>query len=245
MIFPIGDTNVRGGAKPMFTYSFIVINIVIFLLQTTTPGNLVCEFATIPGDVVQGRGLHTLVTSMFLHGGWMHLIGNMLFLWVFADNIEAIVGNKRFLIFYMLGGLAASAAHIFIELTIHPGGSMACCMPCAGGSTCTIDDVLCQGFVPSLGASGAISAVMGAYIVMFPKSKIRVLIFFFTIQVPALLFLGFWFAEQLMSGVGSLSVVSAQSAGVAWWAHIGGFAFGLIFGFLNRHLTASLRQVTV
>jgi len=94
MIFPIGDTNVRGGAKPFFTYSFILINIVIFILQTTIPGNLVCEFATIPGDIIKGQGFHTLITSMFLHGGWIHLIGNMLFLWVFADNIDPFVLRK-------------------------------------------------------------------------------------------------------------------------------------------------------
>ena len=245
MIFPIGDTNVRGGAKPFFTYSFILINIVIFILQTTVPGNLVCEFATIPGDIIKGQGFHTLITSMFLHGGWMHLIGNMLFLWVFADNIEAIIGNKRFLWFYILGGLIASGTHIFFDIIFQSGGSIACCMPCAKGSTCTIGDILCQGSVPSLGASGAISAVMGAYIVMFPKSKVKVLILIFTIQVPAIIFLGLWFGGQLMAGVGSLDVVNAQSAGVAWWAHIGGFVFGLIFGFFNRHLTSDLRLVTV
>ena len=247
MIFPIGDTNVKGGARPYFTYSLIVLNIAIFILQTLTKGNLVCEFATVPGEIVRGRDLHTLISSMFLHGGWMHLIGNMLFLWVFADNIEAVVGNSKFIIFYLMGGLAASGAHIFIELAIHSSDtvSLSCCMPCMVGSNCGIEDVLCQGFIPSLGASGAISAVMGAYLVMFPKSRIKVLVLVWTVHVSALVFLGFWFIEQLMSGIGGLSVISAQSAGVAWWAHIGGFVFGIIYGFLNRSDTAKMDRITI
>lgn len=243
MIFPIGDTNVRGGAKPLFSYTFIALNIGVFLLQMSTPGNLVCEFATIPGDIAQGKGIHTLLTSMFLHGGWMHLIGNMLFLWVFADNIEAVVGNRRFLIFYIMGGLMASGAHIFFDLVTGSPNSLSCCMPCSVVDQCTLQDNLCSGFIPSLGASGAISAIMGAYLIMFPRSTVKVLFFFIMIQVPAILFLGFWFAEQLIAGVGSLNVVSAQSAGVAWWAHIGGFAFGLVYGFFNRHLTKHLTRV--
>lgn len=244
MIFPIGDTNVKGGSKPFFTYTFIVLNIAIFLLQYVTPGNLVCEFATVPSEIVQGRDLYTLISSMFLHGGWMHLIGNMLFLWVFADNIEAVVGNRHFILFYILGGLFASAAHIFIEMAIHSSDILTCCKPCAVGSDCTIEDSICLGSTPSLGASGAISAVMGAYLVMFPKSSIKVLIFMWPVQVSALIFLGFWFVEQLISGIGGLDILSAQAAGVAWWAHIGGFVFGLLYGFLNRNLTSDLNRTS-
>lgn len=243
MIFPIGDTNVQGGSKPLFAYGLIIVNVVIFLLQLQVEDHLVCDYATIPSDIVRGRDLYTLVTSMFLHGGWMHLIGNMLFLWVFADNIEAVVGNTRFIIFYLLGGLFASGAHILLEMMMGGSGSLACCMPCAVGSNCTADDLLCAGSIPSLGASGAISAVMGAYIVMFPKSNVKVLIFIWTVRVSALIFLGFWFVEQLISGIGGLSVVSVQTSGVAWWAHIGGFVFGLIFGFLNKDLTKDLNRV--
>jgi len=245
MIFPIGDTNVKGGFKPIFAYSLIAINIVIFFLQLSVEGNLVCEFATIPAEISRGRELHTLISSMFLHGGWMHLIGNMLFLWVFADNIEAVVGNVKFIIFYILGGLFASGAHIALELLVGGDGSLAsCCMPCGIGAECTAADNLCAGSIPSLGASGAISAVMGAYLVMFPKSTIKVLIFLWTVRISAIMFLGLWFLEQLMSGIGGLSVVSAQSAGVAWWAHIGGFVFGLAYGWLNRDLTKGLNRVT-
>ncbi|MDG2449246.1 MAG: rhomboid family intramembrane serine protease [Saprospiraceae bacterium] len=243
MIFPIGDTNVKGGSKPLFAYSLIVINVIVFILQIQVEGNFVCEYATVPSEIVKGHDLHTLISSMFLHGGWMHLVGNMLFLWVFADNIEAVVGNSRFIIFYILGGLFASGAHIALELIVGGDGSLSCCMPCAIGSNCSIEDSLCAGSIPSLGASGAISAVMGAYIVMFPKSAIKVLIFIWTVRVSALVFLGFWFVEQLMSGIGGLSVVSAQAAGVAWWAHIGGFIFGLAYGFLNRDITKGLNRI--
>ncbi len=235
MIFPIGDTNVKGGYKPLFSYGLIAINIVIFLFQVMTPGNLVCEFATIPGDVMDGNNLFTLFTSMFLHGGWMHLIGNMMFLWIFADNIEAIVGNKRFIIFYLLGGLFSAGVHIFFEL--YTGGSVTdnCCMPCTQGMDCANIAQMCTGYIPSLGASGAISAVMGAYLVMFPKSKIKMLFFVMTFEISAIYFLGLWFAEQLISGVGSIGMFAGTSGGVAWWAHIGGFVFGLAFGYLCKN----------
>ena len=232
MIFPIGDTNVKGGAKPLISYSFIGFNIAVFFLQLGTPGNLVCEFATIPSDVVNGSNLYTLLTSMFLHGGWMHLIGNMLFLWVFADNIEAIVGNIAFLIFYVLGGLFASGVHIFFEF-MTSADMINCCRPCLSDIACQGANSICAGSIPSLGASGAISAVMGAYIVMFPKSRIKTLFFISIIYVPAFVFLGFWFLQQLISGVGSLGPLNAQGAGVAWWAHIGGFVFGLLYGFFK------------
>ncbi len=235
MLFPIGDTNVKGGYKPLFSYSLIVINVAIFLFQLSVPGNLVCEFAAIPREIISGKDYYTLLSSMFLHGGWMHLIGNMLFLWVFADNIEAIVGNLRFISFYIAGGLVSIAAHIYFTMATGGGGAMAnCCIPCATPGGCESITALCAGFVPSLGASGAISAVMGAYIVMFPRSQVKMLFIIFPFHIPAILFLGFWFAEQLMAGVGSIGPVSAQVSGVAWWAHIGGFVFGVLFGLINR-----------
>lgn len=176
----------------------------------------------------------TLITCMFLHGGWMHLIGNMLFLWVFGDNIEAIMGNIRFLIFYLLGGLFATFAHIAAGLVAGSPEMASCCEPCVLLNACETASSACPGSIPSLGASGAISAVLGAYIVFFPKSRIKVLIFFFVTTVPAVVFLGLWFVEQLISGVGSMGPLTAQTAGVAWWAHIGGFIFGLIYGWINK-----------
>ncbi len=231
MFFPIGDTQVSGGSKPVFSYLFILFNVLVFLLQVTTEGSLVCEFSTIPLQILKGNDYHTLISSMFMHGGWMHLIGNMLFLWVFADNIEAKIGNFYFILFYIAGGLFATFAHIYASTLGYESGSIACAI-CNEVNPCGDNANIHPAVIPSLGASGAISAVMGAYLVMFPKSQIRVLvlIFFRSFQVPALIFLGLWFIQQLFSGFGSLGPVNAASAGVAWWAHIGGFMFGLAAG---------------
>ena len=234
MIFPIGDDQVKGGSFPLFSYAFIVFNVLVFFLQLSQPGNLICEYGSIPNEILRGEDYLTLFTSMFMHGGWMHLIGNMLFLWVFADNIEATVGNFNFLIFYLLGGLAASAAHIYFNM----GESLvSCCNPCGGGVPCAGDLPACMGSIPTVGASGAISAVLGAYLVMFPKSKIKVLVvyFFSSIKMPALYFLGFWIVQQLISGFMSLGPATTATSGVAWWAHIGGFVFGVIAGFFARN----------
>lgn len=240
MIFPIGDTNVKGGSRPIFSYAFIGINIIVFLLQMSVPGNLVCDYAAIPGDIIAGKGYYTLMSSMFMHGGWMHLIGNMLFLWVFADNIEAVIGNSRFVVFYLLGGLFASMLHIGMESWMSSGADMInCCKPCLASMSCPTEVAACQGFVPSLGASGAISAVLGAYLIWFPKSKIKMFAFVTSFTIPAIAFLGFWFLEQMVAGVGSLGVLGAKG-GVAWWAHIGGFVFGLAYGWLNKEKVRSM-----
>ena len=213
MFFPIGDDQVQGGAKPLFSYTLILINVLVFgyeiMLTPDQSEMMVTTYGAIPQEIIQGKDMYTLLSCMFLHGGWMHLIGNMLFLWVFADNIEAVVGTFNFMIFYIIGGVAASAIHIFFN----PYSE-----------------------VPMVGASGAISAVMGAYLIMFPSSRIKVLIliFFTTTYVPALFFLGIWIVQQLVAGVGSLNPTTAESAGVAWWAHIGGFIFGVVAGFIAR-----------
>jgi len=213
MIFPIGDEQVSGGHKPVVSYMLIGINILVFLFQVTLPSaeqqELVHAFGAIPKEIAAGQDLFTLLTNMFLHGGWMHLIGNMLFLWVFADNIEAVIGSIPFLLFYFGGGIAASAAHIMFNL---------------------------NSSIPAIGASGAISAVLGAYLVMFPASKVKVyvLILFRSFYMPALFFLGIWGVQQFINGFISIVPSSAYTSGVAWWAHIGGFVFGLIAGFLIR-----------
>ncbi len=209
MIIPIGDENVKGGAKPIFAYSFIVINILIFIFQASLGVEgyqaLLTDFGAIPNEIINREDLHTLLTSIFLHGDILHLAGNMLFLWLFADNIEANAGNLHFLIFYLLGGFVASMSQILID----PSSNL-----------------------PTVGASGAISAVMGAYIVCFPKSKIKMLflIFFKTFYIPAILFLGFWFGQQIFSSIASAP--DAETGGVAWWAHIGGFVFGVLYAFI-------------
>ena len=219
MIFPIGDDQVRGGHRPVLSYLLIAANILVFLFQVSlteqATNGFIWQFAAVPTDILEGKNLTTLFTSMFLHGGYMHIIGNMLFLWVFADNIEAIVGSPRFGMFYLVGGLFAAAAHIASSPT---------------------------SAVPMIGASGAIAAVMGAYLVMFPRSRVKMtFLFLWRFYLPAFLFLGFWIVQQFMNGYTSLS--DATGGGVAWWAHIGGFAYGVWFGIRNRHLVGEDAQV--
>ena len=210
MIFPIGDEQVRGGHKPFFSYLLIGINVAVFMFQLTiAPAyqeSFVQTYGVIPAEITAGQDYYTLFTNIFLHGGWMHLIGNMLFLWVFADNIEAVIGRFRFLLFYFGGGLAATLTHIAFNLHSH---------------------------VPAIGASGAISAVLGAYLVMFPAStvKVYVLILFRSFYMPALFFLGIWAVQQLINGFISIVPFSAYTSGVAWRAHIGGFIFGMVIGY--------------
>lgn len=215
MIFPIGDEQVQGGHKPLLAYILIGINVLVFFLQLSIPPGeqqaFVNTYGMIPAEVRQGLDLHTLLTNMFLHGGWMHLIGNMLFLWVFGDNIEAVIGKFWFLVFYLFGGLAASAAHIAFNL---------------------------HSTVPAVGASGAISAVLGAYLVMFPASRVKVwvLYIFRSFNIPAIFFLGIWGLQQFINGFISIIPNSAYTTSVAWWAHIGGFVFGIVAGyFIRRH----------
>jgi membrane associated rhomboid family serine protease len=157
----------------------------------------------------------TLLSSMFMHGGWMHIIGNMWSLWIFGDNVEDRMGRGGFLLFYLLSGLAAGAVHI----VTNPGST-----------------------VPTVGASGAIAGVMGAYLLLFPHSSVvtMVPVFFFlqVIEVPAILFLGFWFLSQLFSGTLALAVAGTQAGGVAWWAHIGGFVVGFLWAVPLRQRTA-------
>jgi membrane associated rhomboid family serine protease len=212
MLFPIGDQNVKGGYKPLISYTLIGLNILIFLYELSLSGSnqlegFMYEYGTIPAQLVEGENWRSLFTNMFLHGGWMHLIGNMLFLWVFGDNIEAVIGSAAFLVFYILGGVSASLIHVFFNLN----------------ST-----------VPAIGASGAIAAVLGSYLVMFPKSKVKVivLIFFTSFTIPAMFFLGIWIVQNLFNGLASLGTNALS--GTAWWAHIGGFVFGVAAGFFFK-----------
>lgn len=222
MLFPIGDDNIERGRPAVFSYLFFFLNTAIFIFQTTLPegaaAGFVEEYGAIPAEISRGIDLPTLFSSMFLHGSWMHLLGNLLYLWIFADNIEAVIGNFRFVLFYLAGGLVAGLAQVVIS----PDSS-----------------------IPCIGASGAIAAVMGAYIVMFPKSRVRMLflLFFTVIYIPAWVFLGFWFVQQLSSGLGVLGLSATDAGGIAWWAHIGGFVFGLFAGFRYRHRFLTDRQV--
>ena len=209
MFFPIGDDQVRGGHRAHFSYGLIALNVLIFVYQASlgpeAGQQFVYDWGAIPTRILSGEGLETLITSVFLHGSWMHLLGNMLYLWIFADNIEATIGNVKFVVFYLLGGLAAGLVHIYFN---------------AGSD------------VPAVGASGALSAVMGAYLVLFPRSRVKGYFFFFRVNIPAILFLGFWFYQQSTAGFASLQ--DSAGTGIAWWAHIGGFVFGVLGGFYFR-----------
>lgn len=211
MIFPIGDDNIEGGHKPIVAYSLLTINVLLFLYQvfivSTSLDSFLTHYGIIPAEIMAGEDFFTFGTSIFLHAGIFHLLGNMMFLWIFGDNIEAIIGSAAFLAYYIVGGLLASVVHILID----PSSTL-----------------------PTVGASGAISALMGTYLVMFPKSRIKMLVIFWKFYIPAFLFLGFWFVQQLMSGLGSIGLGGEEAGGVAWWAHIGGFVYGIAIGFLFK-----------
>lgn len=217
---PLHDENPTR-STPHITYALIIINVVIFLLQLSlTPRQLQQFFNTwalIPNQLTASfTGAApmplfewmTLITSQFLHGGILHIAGNMLYLWVFGNNIEDQLGKVKFVIFYLgCGALAGLSQWIFAP----------------------------DSAVPTVGASGAIAGVMGAYILRFPKANILTLlpIFFFvtTVRIPALFFLGFWFVQQALYGIASLGAqVNVGSGGIAYWAHAGGFVFGLVLG---------------
>ena len=214
-MFPIGDTDVREAGPGLLTIGLVIVNVAVFLIEVTVFRPELREFfnqyGAVPAQILQGKQLYSLFTSIFIHGGWLHLISNMLFLWIFGDNVEVALGKAVYPLFYLAGGLAASLTHIFVS----PSSNL-----------------------PSVGASGAIGAILGAYIVMFPRSQVRVLLlfgFFVVIRrVTAVFFLGVWFVMQFFSGVASLGAETAQTGGVAVWAHVGGFVFGLLVGFLFR-----------
>lgn len=225
-MIPLGDDRLQNAGRPYITILLILINVGVFLherqLSLADPellNDFFAKYSAIPALIQQGQGITGLFTSMFLHGGWLHLLGNMLFLWIFGDNIEAVLGHIGYVFFYIAGGLAATITHIAMNL---------------GDPT------------PSLGASGAIAACMGAYIVMFPKSRIRTLIpliiFFTTMRVSAWVFIGVWIIFQVWSS--SASPSTETQGGTAWWAHIGGFAFGLLIGVIFRGQAKKLLVVT-
>ncbi len=211
-MFPIGDDNVKGGVFPYVTYAFLAINVLVFLfiqLPIMFQGEDAVKafyniYAGDPCELKAGTDWFTAITSMFLHGGIWHIIGNMLFLWVFADNIESTIGHIRFIIFYLLGGITAVLAHTYL----------------GSGGDCT----------PMVGASGAIAAVLGAYFVMFPGSRIKLWAILFTFRLVAWLFLGLWIGQQFLAVLANVNMDKVQGGGIAWWAHIGGFIFGIFAG---------------
>jgi len=208
-MFPIGDDNSARKTFPQVTYALIALNVLFFFVEMSGGDAFVMQWAFVPRRFMANpfADAPTLFSSMFMHAGWLHLGGNMLYLWIFGDNVEDLFGHIKFLIFYVICGLAATAAQLFFSL----------------GSD-----------VPNLGASGAIAGVLGAYILMFPRGRVRVLQQSRVIEVPALIVIGIWFVLQLFSGIGSIADAAQTGGGVAYMAHIGGFVAGLLLGFLFR-----------
>ena len=205
-MIPLGDASRRPIRFPTMTVLIIAANFVVFFLELANGDAFITRWSLVPAHIVAGRDWITILTSMFMHAGWEHILGNMLFFWVFAPEIEDVMGSGRFLVFYLLGGLAATIAQTAIDPT----------------ST-----------VPNLGASGAIAAVMGIFLVTYPRDQIRTVVllgwFARITYLPALLMVGLWFLTQVFSEVGALAQVDTGS-GVAYMAHIGGFLFGILLG---------------
>jgi membrane associated rhomboid family serine protease len=248
MIFPIGDDNSDRTITPVVNYLLIAINILVFVfLQGATGENkFTASFSTVPEEIRTGRDVKgvvpikvgteeasirleetpspvyiTLLTSMFMHGGWMHLLGNMLFLFIFGDNIENALGRFRYLVFYLVVGVIASLAHVFSTFAF-------------SGNP----------YIPSLGASGAISGVLGAYLLLFPRRQVRVIMMRMLTTVPAIVAIGLWFVLQLVQAYGVLGAGPQSGGGVAFMAHIGGFVAGLVlikFFAIGRNPTATAR----
>jgi rhomboid family protein len=208
-MFPVSDV-IPSRTTPFVTIGIIILNTLAFLYELTLSEQDLQVFTQVYGVVPAYFSAVPVVTSMFLHGGWLHFGGNMLYLWIFGDNVEDKLGHGQYLVFYLLCGTAA----VFGQTLMNP-----------------------HSLVPMIGASGAIAGVMGAYFVLYPHSRIltAVFIFFFLdlIEIPAIFFLGIWFLMQLFSGVGSIGARAAEG-GVAFWAHVAGFATGVIFGGVTR-----------
>jgi membrane associated rhomboid family serine protease len=206
-MFPIGDDDTARRTVPLVTYALIALNVLFFLVEMSGGEAFIEKWAFVPSRFLANPAADflTLFTSMFMHAGWLHLGGNMLYLWIFGDNVEDRFGHLKFIIFYLLCGLAATFAQLAFSVGSH---------------------------VPNLGASGAIAGVLGAYILLFPQGSVKVLQGTRVIPVPALIVIGLWFVLQLFSGIGTLA--SAAQGGVAYMAHIGGFVAGLVLTFLFR-----------
>jgi membrane associated rhomboid family serine protease len=200
-MFPIRDTQ-PSYSKPVVTVVLIVVNVLIFLyefsLDSFSQNAFMYRYALVPDRF----HLSNVVTSMFLHGGWMHVLGNMWFLWIFGDNIEDILGHAKYLLFYLMCGIAAALTQVFFNPTSR---------------------------VPMVGASGAIAGVMGAYMVKFPRARILAFFLFFLTDVPAWIMLIYWFGLQFVGGFESLTTAQVAQGGTAFFAHVGGFLAGILF----------------
>jgi membrane associated rhomboid family serine protease len=207
-MFPVGDDNSSRRTVPLVTYALIALNVLIFFVELSGGDAFIQKWAFVPSRFLANPigDFPTILTSMFMHAGWLHLAGNMLYLWIFGDNVEDRFGHLKFSIFYLLCGAAAT----FAQLAFSTGSN-----------------------IPNLGASGAIAGVLGAYILLFPHSKVKVLMGRSVVPMPALVVLGLWIVLQFFSGIGSISDTT-DTGGVAYMAHIGGFIAGFVLTFLFR-----------
>ena len=201
-LIPLSDASRRPARLPVVTTVIIVVNIFVFLLELMRGDEFVMQWSAIPAQIISGHHWITILTAMFMHGSWSHIIGNMIFLWAFGPEIEDAMGHGRYLVFYLAGGLVAMLA----QIVANPHST-----------------------VPNLGASGAIAAVMGAFIVTYPRDRIKAILLIFVFVritfIPASLLIGFWFLTQL---VHAGAVAQVQTGGVAYLAHVGGFVFGAV-----------------
>jgi membrane associated rhomboid family serine protease len=215
-MFPIGDDDTQRRTFPVVTYALIAMNVAMFLVELSGGDQFINEWAFIPArfSAEPAASAVTILTAMFMHASWFHLFGNMLFLWIFGDNVEDRFGHVPFLIFYLLVGIAATMA----QFVMAPHSSL-----------------------PNLGASGAIAGVLGAYILMFPQERVNVLLGPRIVAMPAIVMIGLWIALQLFSGIGTIAEANgtADVGGVAYMAHIGGFFAGFLLTFLFRGASAS------
>jgi membrane associated rhomboid family serine protease len=210
-MFPLGDDNEGRRSLPVITVGLIALNVIFFLVELNGGEAFIRQWAFIPrrfGADPAGDA-HTILSAMFMHGGWLHLGGNMLYLWIFGDNVEDVFGPVKFLIFYLVCGIAAT----FAQFAFTPNSN-----------------------IPNVGASGAIAGVLGGYLLMFPHARVRVLMGNQIVAMPALVVLGLWIVLQVFSGVGSIAATAQteDAGGVAYMAHVGGFVAGFLLTFLLR-----------
>jgi len=216
MFFPIGDDNSSRRTVPFVTYALLALNLLFFFVELNGGQPLIERWSVVPKRLLANPGgdFLTLFTSMFMHGGWLHLGGNMLYLWIFGDNVEDRFGHAKYAFFYFLCGLVATAAQVMVS-------------PASG--------------IPNLGASGAIAGVLGAYLLLFPKGRVRVLLGRGVVPMPALVVIGFWILLQFVNGIGA-NAQTSETGGVAYMAHIGGFVAGLILAFVLRGKAGEIRD---
>jgi membrane associated rhomboid family serine protease len=207
-MIPIADDDSASRTTPILTYAIITANILIFIAELSLGDAFIVKWSFIPSRFIANPSLQsvTLFTSMFMHAGWLHLGGNMLYLWVFGNNIEDRFGHLGFLLFYLMSGVAATASQLAFTMSSN---------------------------IPNLGASGAIAGVLGAYLLLFPTRRVTVLLLRIITHLPAVIVLGFWFVLQFFSGIGSIAV-SSETGGVAYMAHVGGFVAGFVMALITR-----------